>query len=116
MTGDFVARITGEQLLGVLFTPQQVELQFFSHKFVVYSELSVQSAQGTSVVRQEEPGWRAALCGRMGRVVLWVELEGDDLLIQFDDHAAISIATRRQNLHQPAAIQVWNRNDLIQVY
>ena len=113
---SWLTNIAGEQLLGVLFTSQHVELQFFSHKLIVYSELCVQSAEGTSVVRQGDDGWRAALCARIGHVVLWVERDGDELLIQFDDHAAICASTRRESLNYPAAIETWQRDELIHTF
>jgi hypothetical protein len=48
-TDDWLGRIIGEQLPGVLFTPQQVELQFFSHKLIAYTDVTVQSPDGTLV-------------------------------------------------------------------
>jgi len=97
-----VAQIVGQQLSSVAFNMDYLELSFESRILTLLTPVSVHSPAG--IVCQSDPGWREALCSRIGHIVSAVGMRDDHLCVDFDTGFSIAASLRTEDYLGPEAI------------
>jgi hypothetical protein len=97
-------RLNGRQLSSVEFVQDYVQLRFDGPWLTAYV-LPVVQLDGEQL-RHDVPGFRDALCARIGRAVLQSEFRtGEGLFLHFDDLAVIRISVRDSDYTGPEALE-----------
>jgi hypothetical protein len=88
----------------VEFVHDYVQLRFDGPSLTIHAPAEVQ--RGDNTKRSGTPGYRDALCERIGSSVTSTELrQGEELYLRFADGAAIRISLRPQDSPGPEAIE-----------
>jgi|GEM_PF-1694811 len=110
--------LVGEQLSSVTFVMDYVQLGFDGPCLTAYTGLKV-SVEGKAFA-WGEPGFRNALCDRIGATVRQAEIVANDAIrITFSDDAVISISLKLEDHVGPEAAELTDRtgdSHLIVVY
>jgi hypothetical protein len=106
---SLLQEIIGEQLSSVEFVQDYVQLHFDGPILTTFV-WPVVSTHGKTT-RVGEPGYKDALCARIGRNVHTADvIEGAEVLVEFEDGARISISLRPENSVGPEAGHLSARN------
>jgi hypothetical protein len=93
--------LTGTQLSAITFVMDYVQCDFVKAKLTAYTPPIVRS-DGQTWTRAD-PGWRDALCERIGVVVRFVVNAGEELRVTFADDSEIAISLRDEDYVGPEA-------------
>lgn len=95
--------LVGEQLSAVVFIRDYIQLQFDGPGLTAINDPTV-IANGCTY-RVSTPGYRDALCERIGHSVVSAEVaEVEEIKIEFDDHSTVSISLKAEDyVHGPEA-------------
>lgn len=105
-------QIVGEQLSGVTFVMDYLQLQFNPAPTInVYTPLTVR-CDGKTYVSGEDP-FRNKLCEQITKLVKSVECNHEEyFLIVFEDGSEISISLKPADYVGPEALNFFGRDDL----
>ena len=90
-----LSRIIGEQLTGVSFVMDYLQLQFNDCFLTVLTSLVVQEANGN--LRLGDVSSRDSLCARIAHTVTDVALAADHVDVKFDDDSTFAISLIEEN-------------------
>jgi hypothetical protein len=111
-------RLVGEKLSSVTFVMDYVQLRFDGPLLTAYTGPDV--TFGGKVFAWGKPGFRDALCERIGAIVRQAEVVNDDAIrLRFSDGGVISISLKSEDYVGPEAAQLTDStgdSELIVVY
>lgn len=108
-------QIVGEQLSGVVFVMDYIQLQFNPPpSFDALAPITVTSAAGVTV-RSGDDQFRNRLCDQITRVVASVTVNAEEFRITFEDQSVISISLREEDCVGPEAIVFGGRDNQLGV-
>jgi len=112
---DLSRQIVGEQLSGVTFVMDYLQLQFNPPPIInAYTPVTV-SANGKSCVSGDDQ-FRNILCGQITKIVKSVTIRDEEaFLIAFDDGSTISLSLKPSDYVGPEAVDFHGRDNLIMV-
>lgn len=94
---EVLETLIGEPLSAVTFVMDYVQLQFSSSRIINAVTLPVVHA-GNRTFSSEQPGYRDALCERIGRTVKEAYAKADERLqIDFDDGSSVRISLKAED-------------------
>ena len=94
--------LRGEQLSGVTFVQDYLQLWFDGPGINVTNPLTVRSTDAR--ITSWDPGFRDLLCSQIAKTVEAVEYrKGDALVIRFRDDSACTISLRQEDYTSPEA-------------
>jgi hypothetical protein len=107
---DVLQQIVGEQLSGVTFVMDYVQLQFNPPPIVsVFTPITVINTNGTC--RSGEDQFRNRLCEQITKIVKAVRVqEGDSMVVEFEDGSLIAISLKETDYRGPEAFEFHGRN------
>lgn len=108
---ELYEQLVGEQLSGVTFVMDYIQLQFNPPPIVsVYTPVTVSA--GLTSVRSGDDQFRNLLCGQIAKIVASVSVRAHDaFLITFEDQSMISISLRADDYRCAEAINFQGRNN-----
>jgi len=100
---EALEKIVGSALSSVTFVADYVQLDFDGPNLTAYTLPIVRL--GSQHIEWEQPGYRDALCGQIGRRVERVAVDDQHVSVMFEDSAAISISLLDGDYTGPEALQ-----------
>jgi hypothetical protein len=109
--GEILRQIVGEQLSGVTFVMDYLQLQF-NPPPILSAFTPVTVRVGTTSWRSGDDQFRNRLCEQITKIVKSVKLrEGDAFEIEFEDASTISISLNPNDYIGPEAVNFWGRQN-----
>ena len=96
--------LVGAMLGAVTFVMDYVQLQFDAAQLTAYTLPEVELAGRCWTI--EDPGWRDALCARIGVVVRSASCADQRLQIGFEDGATIGVSLMSEDYRGPEAFML----------
>jgi hypothetical protein len=94
--------LVGQELSGVVFVRDYIQLQFDDRGLTAVTLPTVVSKGGTYLSGM--PGYRDSLCERIGHIVVDARMREDEgIELKFDDESVIAISLKREDYIGPEA-------------
>jgi hypothetical protein len=100
---EALERIVGTSLRSVAFVADYVQFDFDGPGLTAYTLPTV--SLGSEHLKSEQPGYRDALCRRIGSRVERIEADDQHVSVIFEGEAAISISLLDEDYTGPEALQ-----------
>jgi hypothetical protein len=100
---EALTRLRGEQLSSVQFVQDYEQLRFDGQTLTAYSPIVV--TDQVKRLTRDMPGYRDALCNRIGRTVVDMSLTAMSLAIRFDDDSVLEIGVGDVDRRGPEALE-----------
>ncbi|NEX91357.1 hypothetical protein [Caulobacter sp. 17J65-9] len=94
--------LTGERLSAVTFLKDYLQLDFDGHVISAYALTDVRDEDGT--ITADDPGFRDALCARIGWEVAGAEVGAERVLVRFEDGGEVGVSLRQQDRYGTDAL------------
>lgn len=96
--------LVGQRLVTVVFTLDQIELQFEDINVHVYTELYFR--EGHRNILSKMPGWRDALCSCLDKEIAKAFVDEDDLIMEFTTGATLRFSLRPKDITGDCAVRL----------
>ena len=95
--------LVGRTLSSVEFVQDYLQLRFDGPYLTAYTLPTITA--GPVKLNWAQPGYRDGLCTQIGHQITQAGIEGEDLLISFDNDAVVGISFREDDYQGPEALE-----------